>query len=45
MKAGLTLGWRNGVTEGQIHHPKLAKRQRSGRVDFALLRQRLLQVA
>jgi transposase len=44
-KAGLTLAWSNGVTEGQIHRLKLAKRQWYGRTGFALLRQRLLQVA
>jgi transposase len=42
---GLTLEWNNGVTEGQIHRLKLVKRQGYGRNGFALLRQRLLQVA
>ncbi len=43
--AGLTLAWSNGVTEGQIHRPKLVKRQGYGRAGFALLRQRVLQAA
>jgi len=43
--AGLTLGWSNGVTEGQIHRLKLVKRQSYGRAGFALLRQRVLQAA
>jgi transposase len=43
--AGLTLEWSNGVTEGQIHRLKLAKRQGYGRAGFALLRQRVLQAA
>ena len=45
VKAGLTLEWSNGVTEGQIHRLKLIKRQGFGRAGFALLRQRDLQVA
>jgi transposase len=43
--AGLTLGWSNGVTEGQVHRLKLMKRQGYGRAGFALLRQRILQAA
>jgi transposase len=43
--AGLTLDWSNGVTEGQIHRLKLVQRQGYGRPGFALLRQRVLQVA
>jgi transposase len=43
--AGLTLGWSNGVTEGQIHRLKLVKRQGYGRAGFALLRQRVLHAA
>jgi transposase len=43
--AGLTRAWSNGVTEGQIHRLQLVKRQRYGRAGFALLRQRVLQVA
>jgi transposase len=45
IKAGLTLAWSNGVTEGQIHRLKLVKRQSYGRAGFALLRQRILQAA
>ena len=45
IKAGLTLKWSNGVTEGQIHRLKLVKRQGYGRAGFALLRQRILQAA
>jgi transposase len=45
IKAGLTLDWSNGVTEGQIHRLKLIKRQGYGRAGFALLRQRVLQAA
>jgi transposase len=45
VKAGLTLPWSNGVTEGQIHRLKLMKRQGYGRAGFALLRQRVLQAA
>jgi transposase len=45
VKAGLTLEWSNGVTEGQIHRLKLVKRQGYGRAGFALLRQRVLQAA
>jgi transposase len=44
-KAGLILAWSKGVAEGQIHRLKLAQRQRHGWSGFALLRQRLLQVA
>ena len=45
IKAGLTLEWSNGATEGQIHRLKLVKRQGYGRASFALLRQRVLQAA
>jgi transposase len=45
VKAGLTLAWSTGVTEGQIHRLKLLKRQGYGRAGFALIRQRVLQVA
>jgi transposase len=45
VKAGLTLEWSNGVTEGQIHRLKLLKRQGYGRAGFALLRQRILLAA
>jgi transposase len=43
IKAGLTLEWSNGVTEGHIHRLNPVKRQGYGRAGFALLRQRLLQ--
>jgi transposase len=43
--AGLPLEWSNGATEGHIHRLKLMKRQGYGRAGFALLRQRVLQVA
>jgi transposase len=43
IKAGLTLPWSNGVTEGQINRLKLLKRQGYGRASVALLRQRLIQ--
>jgi transposase len=45
VKAGLTLAWSNGVTEGQIHRLKLVKRQGYGRAGCALLRQRVLHAA
>jgi transposase len=45
VKAGLTLEWSNGVTEGQIHRLNLLKRQGYGRAGFVLLRQRVLQAA
>jgi transposase len=45
IKAGLTLPWSNGVTEGQINRLKLLKRQGYGRAHVALLRQRLVQAS
>jgi transposase len=36
VKAGLTLEWSNGVTEGLIHRLKLVKRQGYGRDSLAL---------
>jgi transposase len=42
VKAGLTLPWSNGPTEGHIHKLKLLKRQMYGRASFLLLRQRVL---
>ncbi len=45
IKAGLTLEWSNGVTEGQIHRLKLVKRQGYGRAGVARLRQRVLLAA
>jgi transposase len=41
-KAGLTLEWSNGVTEGQLHRLKPVKRQSYGLAGFSLLRQRVL---
>ena len=45
IKAGLTLAWNNGATEGQIHRLKRVKRQGYGRAGFALLRQRVWHAA
>jgi transposase len=45
VKAGLTLQWSNGQTEGQVHRLKLIKRQMYGRGDFQLLRKRVLHRA
>jgi len=45
VKAGLTLKWSNGQTEGQVHRLKLIKRQMYGRGDFQLLRKRVLHRA
>jgi transposase len=45
VKAGLTLAWSNGVTEGQIHRLRSLKRQGDGHAGFTLLRQRVLQAA
>ena len=45
IKAGLTLEWSNGVTEGHVHRLKLVKRQGYGRAGFAHLRQLVLQAA
>lgn len=45
VKAGVTLPWSIGVTEGQIHRLKLVVRQGYGRSGFVLLRQRILQAA
>ena len=42
VKAGLTLSWSNGQTEGQVHRLKLIKRQMYGRGNFTLLRKRVL---
>jgi len=42
VKAGLTLSWSNGQTEGQVHRLKLIKRQMYGRGHFTLLRKRVL---
>jgi transposase len=45
VKAGLTLEWSNGQTEGQVHRLKLLKRQMYGRGHFDLLRKRVLKRA
>jgi transposase len=45
IRAGLTLKWSNGVTEGHNHRLKLIKRQAYGRAGFDFLRQRVLQAA
>ncbi len=45
VKAGLTLEWSNGQTEGQVHRLKLLKRQMYGRGSFKLLRKRVLHRA
>ena len=42
VKAGLTLIWSNGQTEGQVNRLKLIKRQMYGRANFDLLRKRVL---
>ncbi len=42
VRAGCTLGWSNGQTEGQVTRLKLLKRQMYGRAKFDLLRQRAL---
>lgn len=45
VRAGLTLEWSNGQTEGQINRLKTLKRQMYGRAGLVLLRQRLLHSA
>jgi len=45
VKAGLTLEWSNGQTEGQVNRLKLLKRQMYGRGRFDLLRKRVLKRA
>jgi transposase len=42
VRAGVTLPWSNGQTEGQITRLKLIKRQMYGRANFDLLRLRVL---
>ncbi len=42
VRAGCTLRWSNGQTEGQVTRLKLLKRQMYGRAKFDLLRQRAL---
>jgi transposase len=45
VRAGLTVEWSNGQTEGQVNKLKLVKRQMYGRANFDLLRQRVLRAA
>ncbi len=45
VRAGLTLEWSNGQTEGHVNRLKTLKRQMYGRARFVLLRQRLLHGA
>jgi transposase len=45
VRAGLTLEWSNGQTEGHVNRLKTLKRQMYGRAGFVLLRQRLLHSA
>jgi transposase len=45
VKAGLTLEWSNGQTEGQVNRLNLLKRQMYGRGRFDLLRKRVLKRA
>ncbi len=42
VKAGVTLPWSNGQTEGQINRLKMLKRQMFGRAGIELLRRRFL---
>jgi transposase len=42
VRAGLSLPWSNGPTEGHINRLKCLKRQMYGRAKLDLLRQRLL---
>jgi transposase len=45
VEAALSLPWSNGPVDGQVHRLKLVKRQRYGRVNFDLLRLRVLHKA
>jgi len=45
VRAGLSLPWSQGQTEGQITRLKLIKRQGYGRAKFDLLRKRVLHAA
>jgi transposase len=45
VRAGLTLRWSNGQTEGQVNRLKLLKRQAYGRAKVDLLRRRVLRAA
>jgi transposase len=42
VRAGLSLAWSNGPTEGHVNRLKLIKRQMYGRANFDLLRRRVL---
>ena len=42
VKAGLSLPWSQGQTEGQVNRLKFLKRQSFGRANFDLLRLRVL---
>jgi len=42
VRAGLTLPWSQGQTEGQVNRVKMLKRQMFGRAKHDLLRQRVL---
>lgn len=42
VKAGVTLPWSNGQTEGQINRLKMLKRQMFGRAGMELLSRRFL---
>jgi len=42
VRAGLSLVWSNGPTEGFVHRLKLVKRQAYGRAGVDLLRHRIL---
>ena len=45
MRAGLTLPWSQGQTEGQILKLKLLRHQMYGRGNFDLVRKRALHAA
>lgn len=45
VRAGCTLAWSNGMTEGKITKLKLIKRSMYGRANFDLLRKRALHAA
>lgn len=45
VRAGLTMVWSNGQTEGHVNRLKLIKRTMYGRANFDLLRQRVLRAA
>jgi len=45
MRAGLTLPWSQGQTEGQILKLKMLRRQLYGRGNFDLIRKRALHKA